>query len=85
MSTISLRHVSLRVVEYLVTLDDGRQRDAFVYVGSGKHWHEAVRFPNITAGSAGESTGDDALDTLIRESAAEELVRLAAASQPHAA
>lgn len=58
----------------------GQTRKVSVLVGSGHNWFEATRFPNI-ASDEGESTGDDGLDRLIRQRAAEELIRLAAAKE----
>lgn len=59
--------------------DDGTRKVA-VLVGSGRNWYEATRFPNLDT-NEGETTGDDGLDRLIRQRAAEELIRLAAAKE----
>lgn len=58
----------------------GQTRKVCVRVGSGRNWFEATRFPHIES-DEGESTGDDGLDRLIRQRAAEELIRLAAAKE----
>jgi hypothetical protein len=58
----------------------GETRKVSVLVGSGRNWYEATRFPhNVT--DEGIGTGDDALDREIRQRAAEELIRLAAAKE----
>jgi hypothetical protein len=58
----------------------GETRKVAVLVGSGRNWYEATRFPhNMT--DEGASTGDDKLDREIRQRAAEELIRLAAAKE----
>lgn len=76
---IHLRHLDFRHVTYHVRLTDGHVRVCDVLVGTGAHgWHKAVRFPHNRT-EDGLSTGDAQLDTTIREMAAEELVRLAAA------
>lgn len=59
---------------------DKGTRKVAVLVGSGRNWYEATRFPHNST-DEGESTGDDALDRNIRERAAEELIRLAAAKE----
>lgn len=58
----------------------GQTRKVCVLVGSGHNWYQATRFPNIDS-DEGESTGDDGLDKIIRQRAAEELIRLAAAKE----
>jgi hypothetical protein len=75
---LRLTFVSFDRVEF--ELHDGeRVRPVLVRVASGQSWHRAVRFPTIGS-DATESTGDAKLDALIRERAAEELVRLDARS-----
>jgi hypothetical protein len=59
---------------------EGETRKGAVLVGSGRNWFEATRFPNL-ATNEGETTGDEGLDRLIRQRAAEELIRLAAAKE----
>ena len=67
-------------VEFVLVDDEGGERPVVVRVGSGRDWRRAVQFPTIdTAGT--ETTGDPALDAEIRERAAEELVRVAAAAR----
>lgn len=51
-----------------------------VLVGSGRNWYEASLFPHLMS-DEGRTTGDDGLDRLIRQRAAEELIRLAAAKE----
>jgi hypothetical protein len=58
---------------------DGTRKVA-VLVGSGRNWYEATRFPHNVS-DEGASTGDDKLDREIRQRAAEELIRLAAAKE----
>ena len=58
----------------------GETRKVAVLVGSGRNWYEATRFPHNVS-DEGLSTGDDALDREIRQRAAEELIRLAAAKE----
>ena len=58
----------------------GITRKVAVLVGSGRNWYEATRFPHLLT-EAGRPTGDDGLDRLIRQRAAEELIRLAAAKE----
>jgi hypothetical protein len=76
---LRLTHVDFTLVEFALVDDAGSVlRPVVVHVGSGTDWRHAVRFPTMhTAGT--ESTGDLALDTEVRERAAEELVRLEAA------
>lgn len=58
----------------------GGTRKVSILVGSGRNWYEATRFPhNVT--DEGATTGDDALDRQVRQRAAEELIRLAAARE----
>lgn len=56
----------------------GRTRRVAVLVGSGRNWYEATRFPHVL-NEEGASSGDDVIDRLIRQRAAEELIRLQAA------
>lgn len=58
----------------------GKTRKVAVLVGAGRNWFEATRFPN-DATDEGQTTGDDGLDRNVRERAAEELIRLAAAKE----
>lgn len=75
---LRLMSVGFDRVELELDSPDGR-RLVVARVGSGRSWREAVRFPCLgTDGS--ETTGDEALDAEIRERAAEELVRLDAAT-----
>jgi hypothetical protein len=76
--TLRLLGVSFRGVELEIRYPDGHVRLASVRVGAGNAWRRAVRFPHL-ASDRGESTEDPWLDALIRERAAEELIRLAAA------
>lgn len=78
----------LRLILLAVTFDrlrfaavrpDGTTRAVDVLVGSGSDWFQAVRFPNWGT-SDGESFEDDELDRQVRQRAAEELVRLEAAT-----
>ena len=57
---------------------NGATRRVDVKVGSGSNWYEAAIFPHIET-DEGATSGDDAIDRLIRQRAAEELIRLAAA------
>jgi hypothetical protein len=77
--SLRLRYVGFDRVEFLLLDADGRvERPVVVMVGSGRQWRETVGFPNLVS-EAGETTGDPALDRLICDRAAEELVRLDAA------
>jgi hypothetical protein len=68
-------------VEFLAYEDDaGWERLVSVDVRTGTSWHTAVRFPHLRS-DTGESLGSDDLDAQVRERAAEELVRLEAATQ----
>lgn len=58
----------------------GETRKVCVLVGSGRNWYEATRFPH-NVNDEGASTGDDVMDREIRQRAAEELIRLAAAKE----
>lgn len=53
-------------------------RRVTVLVGTGRNWYEATRFPHIES-DEGATSGSDAIDRLIRQRAAEELIRLTAA------
>jgi hypothetical protein len=78
-SRLVLRHLDFGRVEF--TLRDGpgvEPRVVSVVVGSGRSWEQAVTFPN-TVSEGGRATGDARLDRVIRDRAAEELVRLEAA------
>ena len=57
---------------------DGQTRKVAVLVGSGRNWYEATQFPHVLH-EEGASSGDDNIDKLIRQRAAEELIRLQAA------
>lgn len=59
---------------------DGQESRVSVRVGSGHTWLAATRFPH-TYEDTGASTGDASLDQWIRQRAAEELIRLAAARE----
>jgi hypothetical protein len=73
---LRLTFVSFERVEFEL-IDGERNRAVVVRVASGRSWRRAVQFPTVGS-DATESTGDDELDALIRERAAEELVRLEA-------
>jgi hypothetical protein len=76
---LHLTHLSFDRVEFVLDRD-GERRPVVVHVGCGGDWRRAVAFP--TVGTSGtEATGDDALDTEIRERAAEWLVVLEAAAR----
>jgi hypothetical protein len=73
---LRLVSVSFDRVDFELESDDV-ERYVSVAVGSATKWRRAVIFPCASQlGEAGESTYDDALDDLILEKAAEELVRL---------
>jgi hypothetical protein len=75
---LRLMLLSFERVEFgLLDVDGQSSRPVIVRVGSGQSWRRAVQFPTIGS-DATESAGDHALDALIRERAAEELVRLQA-------
>ena len=59
---------------------NGNERAVRVEVGSGTSWRWAVQFPTVRTWE-GSSLGDDALDEQVRIRAAEELVRLDAATR----
>lgn len=75
---LRLRAVSFDSVEFELAAGEDR-RPVVVRVASGCSWRDAVQFPSITS-EASETTGDDALDAAICDRAAEELVRLEAAT-----
>ena len=77
--TARLTRVDLDGVEFDLFENGERLRAVRVDVGNGTTWRRAVRFPALRCAD-GESTGDDELDWEIRERAAEELVRLEAAT-----
>lgn len=78
---LRLLSVSFDRVEFHATLDDGYERLVSVDVLSGRReWLSAVLFPGYRDDTT-TSLGDDALDREVRERAAEELVRLSAATQ----
>jgi hypothetical protein len=79
-NTLLLTHVDFGGVEFdLLNENDERVRTVRVNVASGTSWRTAVRFPDFH-GEASTSTGDAELDRQICERAAEELVRLEAAT-----
>lgn len=63
----------------------GFARAATVAVGSGNSWHDCCRFPNLSHGEAGESTGDAGLDQEIRERAGDLLTLLESTTNVRAA
>jgi hypothetical protein len=75
---LRLTFVSFERVEFEL-IDSERSRPVVVRVVSGSSWRQAVSFP-VFGSDGSETTGDAKLDALIRERAAEELVRLAARS-----
>jgi len=80
---VRLRLLSLTFdrVEFLASdCGAGWERLVSVDVRDGTSWYTAVRFPHPQS-DAGESLGSDDLDAQVRERAAEELVRLEAATQ----
>lgn len=62
-----------------------RLRTVRAEVGSGASWRRAVIFPDGLRSAESLSTGNDRLDREIRERAADELVRLEAATAASAA
>jgi len=76
--TLWLHFLSFERVEFVAEFRESH-RLVRVDVGSGTNWLSAVRFPTWS-GTDGESLGDDELDRQVRARAAEELVRLAAAT-----
>lgn len=73
--------VELSFQRVVLALQHNRKwRKVSVLVGSGSNWYQATRFPHIME-EDGATTGNDALDKQIRERAAEELIRLAAAKE----
>ncbi len=77
-SRLQLCDLSFKRVEFELAGSEYR-RPVVVRVGSGCSWRDAVRFPSIL-GEASETTGDDELDEAICDRAAEELIRLEAAT-----
>jgi hypothetical protein len=69
--------VDFESVHFTAHTPDGGRRPVTVVVGAGTNWADAVRFPTIGT-DATCSFGDDELDALVRDRAAEELVRLSA-------
>jgi hypothetical protein len=79
---LRLTHVDFDGVEYDLFDENGKRlRPVRVPVTSGASWRESIRFPAGVYGEAGLSTGDPELDEEIRARAAEEMVRLEAATR----
>ncbi len=80
--TLRLRSLGFDAVGFDLVEAGYTIRPVVVRVASGSSWCDAVRFPSVGT-DATQSTGDDELDAEIRERAAEECLRLEAAT--HAA
>lgn len=76
--TLVLVELSFERVTLALQRDGMPSRRVSVKVGSGRNWYESALFPNLGT-DEGTTSGDDAIDKLIRIRAAEELIRLAAA------
>jgi hypothetical protein len=74
-----LTRIDFGGVEFDLVENGQRVRPVRVSVESGPSWRKSVRFPEVH-GASTASTGDKELDRAIRERAAEELVRLEAAT-----
>lgn len=85
---LRLRAITFEYVSFDLHDPFGFVRAATVAVGAGAAgatWHAAVRFPNLSHGEAGETTGDASLDREIRGRAGDLLVLLESATNVRAA